>query len=141
MKNILAFTIIFSLLGCESFEDYKSKDSNIITELDPFIAENDNQKNTRDLSKSSAYIRKSEMSLNKEKLIEKCKKLVLSNISKKKTVSFNENLRGNYYINQKTGDVYLYLEFCAENELGNAQEFKGKCIFSIDGESKATIFE
>jgi uncharacterized protein YtpQ (UPF0354 family) len=132
---------MLGLLGCESFEDYKSKDSNIITEFDPSIIENDNRKNMRDLSKSSSYIRKSEINLNKEKLIEKCKKLVLSNVAKKKTVSFNDNLRGNYYINQKSGDVYLYLEFCAENELGNAQEFKGKCVFSIDGQREVHIFE
>ncbi|MCH7340143.1 hypothetical protein [Acinetobacter higginsii] len=132
---------MLGLLGCESFEDYKSKDSNIITEFDSYIIENDNRKNVRDLSKSSAYIRKSEINLNKEKLIEKCKKLVLSNVTKKKTVSFNDNLRGNYYINQKSGDVYIYLEFCAENELGNAQEFKGKCIFSIDRQTQVNIFE
>ncbi|NNP74538.1 hypothetical protein A7P54_00430 [Acinetobacter sp. Ac_3412] len=132
---------MLGLLGCESFEDYKSKDSNIITEFDSYIIENDNRKNVRDLSESSAYIRKSEINLNKEKLIEKCKKLVLSNVTKKKTVSFNDNLRGNYYINQKSGDVYIYLEFCAENELGNAQEFKGKCIFSIDRQTQVNIFE
>jgi len=122
--------MMLGLLGCESFEDYKSKDSNVITEFDSYIIENDNQKNKRDLNKSSTYIRKSEINLNKQKMIETCKKLVLSNVPKQKTVSFNENLRGNYYINQKTGDVYLYLEFCAENEQGNAQEFKGKCVFS-----------
>ncbi|WP_343580507.1 hypothetical protein [Acinetobacter sp.] len=133
--------MILCLLGCESFEDYKSKNSNIITEVDPYIIENDNQNNVRELSKSSSYIRKSEINLNKEKLIQKCKQLVLSNVIKQKTVSFNENLRGNYYINQKSGDVYLYLEFCAENELGNAQEFKGKCIFSIDGKTQVSIFE
>ncbi|MGN5762792.1 hypothetical protein ACNQO6_00375 [Acinetobacter calcoaceticus] len=133
--------MILCLLGCESFEDYKSKNSNIITEVDPYIIENDNQNNVRELSKSSSYIRKSEINLNKEKLIQKCKQLVLSNVIKQKTVSFNENLRGNYYINQKSGDVYLYLEFCAENELGNAQEFKGKCIFSIDGQTQVSIFE
>lgn len=133
--------MILCLLGCESFEDYKSKNSNIITEVDPYIIENDNQNNVRELSKSSSYIRKPEINLNKEKLIQKCKQLVLSNVIKQKTVSFNENLRGNYYINQKSGDVYLYLEFCAENELGNAQEFKGKCIFSIDGQTQVSIFE
>ena len=132
---------MLGLLGCESFEDYKSKDSNIVAEFDSYIIENDNRKNTRDLSKSSAYIRKSEINFNKEQMIEKCKKLVLSNVIKKKTVSFNENLRGNYYINQKSGDVYIYLEFCAENELGNAQEFKGKCIFSIDEQTQVNIFE
>lgn len=133
--------MMLCLFGCESFEDYKSKDSNIMTEFDSYIIENDNQKNVRDLSKSSSYIRKSEIHLNKEKLIQKCKKLVLANVIKKKSVSFNDNLRGNYYINQKSGDVYLYLEFCAENELGNAQEFKGKCIFSIDGQTQVSIFE
>lgn len=132
---------MLGLLGCESFEDYKSKYSNIVAEFDSYIIENDNRKNTRNLSKSSTYIRKSEINLNKEQMIEKCKKLVLSNVTKKKTVSFNENLRGNYYINQKSGDVYIYLEFCAENELGNAQEFKGKCIFSIDGQTQINIFE
>ncbi|ENU24757.1 hypothetical protein F993_01004 [Acinetobacter proteolyticus] len=133
--------MMLGLLGCESFEDYKSKDSNVITEFDSYIIENDNQKNKRDLNKSSTYIRKSEINLNKQKMIETCKKLVLSNVPKQKTVSFNENLRGNYYINQKTGDVYLYLEFCAENEQGNAQEFKGKCVFSIDGQTQVNIFE
>ncbi|WEI18269.1 hypothetical protein PY247_18775 [Acinetobacter proteolyticus] len=133
--------MMLGLLGCESFEDYKSKDSNVITEFDSYIIENDNQKNKWDLNKSSTYIRKSEINLNKQKMIETCKKLVLSNVPKQKTVSFNENLRGNYYINQKTGDVYLYLEFCAENEQGNAQEFKGKCVFSIDGQTQVNIFE
>ncbi|VXA54854.1 conserved hypothetical protein [Acinetobacter proteolyticus] len=133
--------MMLGLLGCDSFEDYKSKDSNVITEFDSYIIENDNQKNKRDLNKSSTYIRKSEINLNKQKMIETCKKLVLSNVPKQKTVSFNENLRGNYYINQKTGDVYLYLEFCAENEQGNAQEFKGKCVFSIDGQTQVNIFE
>ncbi|OEY95501.1 hypothetical protein BJD20_14695 [Acinetobacter proteolyticus] len=133
--------MMLGLLGCESFEDHKSKDSNVITEFNSYIIENDNQKNKRDLNKSSTFIRKSEINLNKQKMIETCKKLVLSNVPKQKTVSFNENLRGNYYINQKTGDVYLYLEFCAENEQGNAQEFKGKCVFSIDGQTQVNIFE
>ncbi|EPG38091.1 hypothetical protein [Acinetobacter colistiniresistens] len=133
--------MMLGLLGCESFEDYKSKDSNIVATLEPYIIENNNQDNERDLSKSSSFIRHSEMNLNKEKLIEKCKKLVLSNVTKKKTVSFNDNLGSNYYINQNSGDIYLYLDFCAENQLGNAQEFKGKCIFSIDGQRKVYIFE
>ncbi|ENX16116.1 hypothetical protein F895_01706 [Acinetobacter sp. CIP 64.2] len=133
--------MILGLLGCESFDEYKSNDSNIVANLDPYIVENNNQDNERDLSKSSSFIRHSEINLNKEKLIENCKKLVISNVAKKKTVSFHDNVGNNYYINQNSGDIYLYLEFCAENHLGNAQEFKGKCIFSVDGQRKVYIFE
>ncbi|MCH7313406.1 hypothetical protein [Acinetobacter sp. ANC 3882] len=139
MKNILAFTTLLCLLGCESFEDYKSKDSNIISGLEQNLIENINQDDENNLSKSSSFIRISEINLNKEKLIEECKSLVISYVRKKNTVSFNNSLNGNYYINKKTGDVYLYLEFCAENEHGNAQEFTGECKFPRDGQNEVTI--
>jgi len=141
MNNVLACTLMLSLFGCGSLEDYKSKDSNIMAALETYIIEDTHQQNEQELSRNISFIRSAENNLNKESVIEACKKLVISKVLKKKTVSFNDNLRGNYYINQNTGDIYLYLEFYIENELGIAQELRGKCLFSMDGQSEVNIYE
>lgn len=141
MNNILAFTMMLCLFGCESFDSHKSNDSNIINNLDHHLTENADQNHEHNSLNSDSSVQNKEMNINKEKLIESCKKLIISNVLKNNTISFNKNIGSNYYINKNTGDVYLYLEFCAENEAGNAQEFKGKCIFFIDGQTQITISE
>lgn len=140
MKNVFIFTLLLSLAGCGGSEEHKSQDANPNAPLDTSVSENNKKNHAQDLGQTFSVVQNSGMILNKEKLTEKCKKLLLSDVLNKKTVSFNDPA-SNYYISQNSGDVYLYLEFCAENERGTAQEFKGKCIFSMDGQTKFNIFE